>query len=242
VSRHSGPHFTLPPDDQRCDAVVRGIPSYNWKWQRVDHRCPRRASQTRGVPGSLDIMAVCHAHARSRTVQHYQHKGRTRVAIVSEDKFRDAVKFLMGLGTGPSLTPREVRTLNQALRGPFANGMSAEDASSWLVKTLGWEKQKPGDKTAQPEGKKQVGTVSMEPTWVEYLPLLLEAYSDPNSEKREEARAALEHMAQSADGYIEMQRKVTESMSAMNKSITALREKLTGRPIPRSQESDDGKK
>lgn len=74
MSRHSGPHFTVPPDDQRCEAMVRGIPSYNFEWQRLDHRCPRRANQTRGLPFSVETIAVCHAHARSKTIEPFQRR------------------------------------------------------------------------------------------------------------------------------------------------------------------------
>jgi hypothetical protein len=63
VSHHKGPDFRLPPDDQRCEAIVQGHPSYNWEWMRVDHRCPRRANQ--GRVGRM----VCHIHARAKEVR-----------------------------------------------------------------------------------------------------------------------------------------------------------------------------
>jgi hypothetical protein len=46
----------------------------------------------------------------------------------SGEKRRDAVKFLMGLGTNPSLTPADQRYLSEMLRGPFANGMTEKIA------------------------------------------------------------------------------------------------------------------
>jgi hypothetical protein len=50
VTRHSGPDFEVPPDDQRCEALIRGktkSAALGWQWMMVDHRCPRRANQTR---------------------------------------------------------------------------------------------------------------------------------------------------------------------------------------------------
>lgn len=63
---HSGPHFNVPPDDQRCEALVKGQPSYVFEWMKHDHRCPRRANQMRGT------IAVCHQHARARNVQEFK--------------------------------------------------------------------------------------------------------------------------------------------------------------------------
>lgn len=52
----------VAPDDQRCEALVRGHPSWTFDWQRVDHRCPKRANQ--GRAGRI----VCHIHARSKQI------------------------------------------------------------------------------------------------------------------------------------------------------------------------------
>ena len=61
--------------------------------------------------------------------------------IVDEDKWRDAVKFLMGLGCNPSLSPKDQRKLRSYMRGPFALGMSAEDAESIIYDSMGWRKR-----------------------------------------------------------------------------------------------------
>lgn len=58
------PEYTAP-DDQRCEALVTGQPSYNFEWMRHDHRCPRKANQMRGQ------MAVCYQHARSKNLKRF---------------------------------------------------------------------------------------------------------------------------------------------------------------------------
>lgn len=63
MSQHSGPHFQVAPDDQRCEAIVKGKKSHHWEWQRVDRRCPLRANQ--GRAGHL----VCHVHAKTKEVE-----------------------------------------------------------------------------------------------------------------------------------------------------------------------------
>jgi hypothetical protein len=68
VSRHSGPDFTVPPDDQRCEALVKGKSAPYFEWQREDHRCPRRAVQCRGP------IAVCPGHARAKFVCRFDDK------------------------------------------------------------------------------------------------------------------------------------------------------------------------
>lgn len=70
MSRHSGPGATIPPDDQRCEALVVGHPSWNWEWMRVDHRCPKVACQSREV--DREIVSVCHVHARARSVRKWR--------------------------------------------------------------------------------------------------------------------------------------------------------------------------
>jgi hypothetical protein len=58
--------------------------------------------------------------------------------VVSEDKWRDAVKFLMGLGTGPSLSAGEQEALSGLLRlRKTGDGFSAANASRLLF-DLGW--------------------------------------------------------------------------------------------------------
>lgn len=65
MSYHSGPEYTAP-DDQRCEALVKGHPSWHYEWVKVDHRCPKTANQMRGQ------LAVCHLHAKAKTVIQYQ--------------------------------------------------------------------------------------------------------------------------------------------------------------------------
>jgi len=59
MSRHSGPEYTAP-DEVRCQALVKGHPSWHWEWLRVDHQCPKRANQMRA--GHL----VCYLHAKMK--------------------------------------------------------------------------------------------------------------------------------------------------------------------------------
>jgi hypothetical protein len=59
---------------------------------------------------------------------------------VSYDKWRDAVKFLMGQGVNPSLSSKDQRVLREQLRGPFSQGMTEEQARSVLT-ALGWQKR-----------------------------------------------------------------------------------------------------
>jgi len=61
MSRHRGPDFFVP-EEERCEAIVKGVPSYHWQWMRIDHRCPRKANQSRG------FHVVCHIHARAKQV------------------------------------------------------------------------------------------------------------------------------------------------------------------------------
>lgn len=65
LSRHSGPEWTAP-SDQRCEALVKGQPSYCYAWMRLDRRCPRRANQMRGD------MAVCYQHATAKKIVKFQ--------------------------------------------------------------------------------------------------------------------------------------------------------------------------
>ena len=59
---------------------------------------------------------------------------------VSPDKFRDAVKFLMRLGTNPTLTNRDQKQLHQFFRGPFKKkGFTEAQAVALLRQDLGWE-------------------------------------------------------------------------------------------------------
>ncbi len=62
MSFDSGPEYTAP-DEQRCDALVRGHPSWTFIWMRSDHRCPKTANQSRAGK------SVCHAHARAKQVE-----------------------------------------------------------------------------------------------------------------------------------------------------------------------------
>jgi hypothetical protein len=59
------------------------------------------------------------------------------MTTVSQDKWRDAVKFLMNLGTGPNLSAKDQRFLRGLYRGPFTNGMSELDALR-VLGNAGW--------------------------------------------------------------------------------------------------------
>ena len=63
MSRHSGPEYTAP-DDIRCEAIVKGIKHYHWEWCKVDHRCPRKSNQMRG------LKQVCYQHAVAKEVEY----------------------------------------------------------------------------------------------------------------------------------------------------------------------------
>lgn len=62
----------------------------------------------------------------------------TRLMQVSEDKWRDAIKFLMGQGTNPSLTSKDQKKLREFMRGPFAKGMTEREAIVMLRNGMGW--------------------------------------------------------------------------------------------------------
>lgn len=64
-----------------------------------------------------------------------------RPLFVSEDKWNDAVKFLTGLGANPTLTKADQRRLRESMRGPFAKGMTEQQAERMLREAVGWEKQ-----------------------------------------------------------------------------------------------------
>jgi hypothetical protein len=57
--------------------------------------------------------------------------------LVSVDKWRDGVKFLMGLGANPTLTTKDQRMFRDMLRGPFVKGMTEREAQSVLA-VIGW--------------------------------------------------------------------------------------------------------
>lgn len=65
MTRHSGPEG-VAPDDERCEALVKGHLGWNFEWMRHDHRCPRRANQMRG------LISVCHVHARAKRVTSFR--------------------------------------------------------------------------------------------------------------------------------------------------------------------------
>lgn len=64
MSFHSGPEG-VPPDDQRCEALVRGKSGLFYEWTKHDHRCAKRANQSRGS------LAVCHIHARTKVLERW---------------------------------------------------------------------------------------------------------------------------------------------------------------------------
>lgn len=61
MSYHHRPEFTAP-DEQRCEALVRGKKSNPYMWMKIDHRCPKTANQMRGT------LSVCHVHAKTKEV------------------------------------------------------------------------------------------------------------------------------------------------------------------------------
>jgi hypothetical protein len=58
---------------------------------------------------------------------------------IYRERVRDAVKFLMGLGTNPSLTAQDQQRLREFMRGPFAEGLSEEHAHR-VLREIGWER------------------------------------------------------------------------------------------------------
>lgn len=56
------------PDDQRCEAIAKPVRSAWQVWQRYTRRCQRPANQCRLG------RAVCHMHARAKTVIFYDEK------------------------------------------------------------------------------------------------------------------------------------------------------------------------
>jgi hypothetical protein len=58
---------------------------------------------------------------------------------VSIDRWRAAVKFLMGLGTNPELTTQDQKDLRKFLPGRYADGMTAIEAEKTLRDWMGWE-------------------------------------------------------------------------------------------------------
>ena len=91
MSQHSGPHHRLPPDDQRCEALVPGHPSYNWEWMRYDHRCPRKANQARSG------RSVCYQHGAMKKVQFINGGSSvTKETIPSPREFDAPFKKLVG--------------------------------------------------------------------------------------------------------------------------------------------------
>jgi len=58
------PEFCAP-QDQRCEAMTRGVEGYTFQtWRKHPHQCVRRANQSR------EGHAVCHIHARAKTVSY----------------------------------------------------------------------------------------------------------------------------------------------------------------------------
>jgi hypothetical protein len=53
-------------EDLRCEALVKGHPSWNFEWAKVDHRCPKVANQMRGE------LAVCHLHGKAKEIRSYR--------------------------------------------------------------------------------------------------------------------------------------------------------------------------
>jgi len=69
MSNHRGPE-NVPPDELRCEALVKGTRSAAyWRWMRHDRRCAHRMNQGR------DGIAVCHVHAKIEHLVKWQQKG-----------------------------------------------------------------------------------------------------------------------------------------------------------------------
>lgn len=60
--------------------------------------------------------------------------------FVSKAKWNDAIILLKGWGVGPNLSNSDQRRLRESLRGPFADGMTEQQAIRVLRESLGWEK------------------------------------------------------------------------------------------------------
>jgi hypothetical protein len=116
--------------------------------------------------------------------------------LVNDDRWRDALKFLMGLGVNPSLSTTDQKKLSEVLRGPFANGMSQAEATRFLRENLGWVVTH-----GRPDEKIQVGTVDLTPKWIELLPLMLHHMQNGTDEQRALLRPEFEKMARIADSY-----------------------------------------
>lgn len=58
---------------------------------------------------------------------------------VNIDTWRAAIKYLCGEGTNPELTAAMQRDLAKFLRGPFANGMTENQAAAVLI-NAGWKR------------------------------------------------------------------------------------------------------
>jgi hypothetical protein len=61
----------VAPDDERCEALVRGHPGWNPPADS-DHRCPRRANQMRGLSFDTRVIRVCYQHAKAEQVVPYE--------------------------------------------------------------------------------------------------------------------------------------------------------------------------
>ena len=58
MSNQAGPE-NVAPDNQRCNALVKGTGKKRYfEWTRYDRRCSRKANQAR------DGVAVCYLHAQ----------------------------------------------------------------------------------------------------------------------------------------------------------------------------------
>jgi hypothetical protein len=68
MTNQRGPEYTAP-DDQRCEALVKGHLNYTFEWMRKDHRCPKGATQSRGLTSSARVIACCYLHAKAKNVE-----------------------------------------------------------------------------------------------------------------------------------------------------------------------------
>lgn len=63
-----------------------------------------------------------------------------KLTDVSLDKWRDGVKFLMGLGVNPTLTSADQKMLSECHRGPFVKGVPEHLAAGLLETHARWRR------------------------------------------------------------------------------------------------------
>ncbi len=64
----------------------------------------------------------------------------TKSVLVDATKWRDAVKFLMGLGTNPSLTGPDMKFLRKIMSDMKLTESLTEVAAAKILESVGWVK------------------------------------------------------------------------------------------------------